>query len=75
MRKQNINLVGILLFILVIIGIRLELASAQVSVAASLGRKTVVATTASCRDGSVVFGKRALLAEEVSDASLRLLEV
>lgn len=69
MRKQNIGLIGILLFILVIVSI--DLASAQV-LRVSLGLKTVGATTAFCRDKSSVLGKRSSMAKELSDASLEL---
>lgn len=74
MRKQNISLMGILLFILVIISIDFNLASAQVP-QAGFELKTVDASAAYGLGGSSVLGNHNLMSKELSGASPRLQEV
>lgn len=73
MRRQRINLMGILLFIFVIININFYPARAR-ALGAGLGLKNVDAATAFCGDESGVLRGRASTAEELSDASLGLRE-
>lgn len=73
MSKQNIGLIGILLFILVIVSIDLRLANAH-ELRAVLSHKVV--STGLALDHSVgVLWKQATAAEELSGALIGLLEV